>query len=145
MITHEGPTNALRSSDTEQLDRHRDPDQAQLPPYIPDSPKMREIWAHMYDLLTVFDNGVGELLQQLEEDGLSENTIVFVFSDHGHGLPGHKRWINNAGLQVPFVLYVPEKYKHLVPNLTGPVVDQMVGLSTLHQPLFHWQGQRCRK
>jgi N-sulfoglucosamine sulfohydrolase len=127
MITHEGPTNALRESDTEQLDQHRDPDQAQLPPYIPDSPKMREIWAHMYDLLTVFDNGVGELLQQLEEDGLSENTIVFVFSDHGHGLPGHKRWLNNAGLQVPFVLYAPEKYRHLVENLTGPVVDQMVG------------------
>lgn len=127
MITHEGPTNALRDSDTGQLDRHHDPGKAQLPPYIPDSPKMREIWAHMYDLLTVFDKGVGDLLQQLEEDGLSENTIVFVFSDHGHGLPGHKRWINNAGMQVPFVLYVPEKYKHLVPNLTQPVVDQLIG------------------
>jgi N-sulfoglucosamine sulfohydrolase len=126
MITHEGPINSLRNSDTEQLEEHRDPDKAQLPPYIPDSPKMREIWAHMYDLLAVFDNGVGELLNQLEEDGLSDNTIVFVFSDHGHGLPGHKRWLNNAGLQVPFVLHVPEKYKHLVSHLS-PVTDLMTG------------------
>ncbi|TVR73854.1 MAG: DUF229 domain-containing protein [Marinilabiliales bacterium] len=127
MITHEGPINALRSSDTESLDVLSDPDKAELPPYLPDSPKMREIWAHMYDLLAVFDQGVGELLDQLKEDGLYENTIVFVFSDHGHGLPGHKRWLNNAGLQVPFVLHVPDKYKHLAENLTAPVTDRMVG------------------
>ena len=126
MITHEGPTNALRSSDTEMLESFHDPEKAQMPPYFPDSPKMREIWAHMYDLLSVFDKGVEDLLNQLEEDELSENTIVFVFSDHGHGLPGHKRWLNNAGLQVPFVLHVPEKYKHLVSHLE-PVTGQMVG------------------
>lgn len=127
MITHEGPINAMRSSDTESLDEFHDPAVAELPPYLPDSKRMREIWAHMYDLLAVFDQGVGDLLDQLKEDGLYENTIIFVFSDHGHGLPGHKRWLNNAGLQVPFVLHVPDRYKHLAENLTGPVIDQMVG------------------
>lgn len=127
MITHEGPINALRREDTGTLERFSDPKKAQLPPYLPDSPKMREIWAHMYDLLAVFDQGVGDLLEQLEEDGLLDETIVFVFSDHGHGLPGHKRWLNNAGLQVPFILHVPEKYKHLVANLTAPEIHQKVG------------------
>ncbi len=125
-ITHEGPTNALRRSDTAMLESLRDPKKAQLPPYFPESPRMREIWAHMYDLLSVFDKGVADLLQQLQEDGLSENTVVFVFSDHGHGLPGHKRWLNNAGLQVPFVLHVPDGYKHMAAHLE-PVTDQMVG------------------
>lgn len=87
---------------------------------------MREIWAHMYDLLSVFDQQVGELLGQLEEDGLLEETIVFVFSDHGHGLPGHKRWLDNAGLQVPFLLHVPEKYKNLVGNIAAPESDRLV-------------------
>jgi N-sulfoglucosamine sulfohydrolase len=127
MITHEGPINALRSSDTQSLEAFSDPDLAQLPPYLPDSQKMRQIWAHMYDLLAVFDQGVGDLVGQLIEDGLYENTIIFVFSDHGHGLPGHKRWLNNAGLQVPFVLHVPDKYRHLVTSLDGPVTGQMVG------------------
>ncbi len=127
MITHEGPINALRSSDTEQLKKHHDPDKAKLPPYLPDSPKMRKIWAHMYDLLSVFDMDVANLLTQLEEDGLLDNTIIFVFSDHGHGLPGHKRWLDNSGLQVPFVLYVPEKYKNLVSNINVPETDQIVG------------------
>jgi len=126
MITHEGPTNALRPSDTSGLKNFHDPKKAILPPHLPDSPKMREIWAHMYDLLSVFDQQVGELLGQLEEDGLLEETIVFVFSDHGHGLPGHKRWLDNAGLQVPFLLHVPEKYKNLVGNIVAPESDRLV-------------------
>lgn len=127
MMTHEGPTNALRESDTESLVVYSDPDQAVLPPHLPDSPKMREIWAHMYDLLAVFDQEVGKLLGQLEADGLLDETIVFVFSDHGHGLPGHKRWLDNAGLQVPFILHVPDKYSHLASNIQASVTDRKVG------------------
>ncbi|WP_339716572.1 sulfatase family protein [Cyclobacterium amurskyense] len=126
MITHEGPTNALRQEDTSSLKTHHDPAKAILPPHLPDSPKMREIWAHMYDLLEVFDGQVKDLLAQLEEDGLLEETIVFVFADHGHGLPGHKRWLDNAGLQVPFILHVPDKYKHLVANISGQESDRLV-------------------
>ncbi|NHE58200.1 sulfatase family protein [Cyclobacterium plantarum] len=127
MITHEGPTNALRDSDIESLSEYTDPEQVILPPYLPDSPKMRKIWAHMYDLLAVFDQEVAALLAQLEEDGLLDETIVFVFSDHGHGLPGHKRWLNNAGLQIPFILHVPEKYKHLVNHIQGTETEMKVG------------------
>ena len=126
MITHEGPTNALRKSDTATLEEFHDPSQAVLPPHLPDSPKMREIWAHMYDLLSVFDQQVKDLLGQLEEDGLLDETIIFVFSDHGHGLPGYKRWLDNAGLQVPLVLHVPKKYEHLVENIQDMESDRLV-------------------
>ena len=126
MITHEGPTNALRQEDTSSLKTHHDPAKAILPPHLPDSPKIREIWAHMYDLLEVFDGQVKDLLAQLVEDGLLEETIVFVFADHGHGLPGYKRWLDNAGLQVPFILHVPDKYKHLVANISGQESDRLV-------------------
>ena len=126
-ITHEGNTNSLRSEDTEELEALHDPDEARLPPYLPDSPKMRKIWAHMYDLASVFDLRVAGLLDQLEEDGLRENTVIFIFSDHGSGLPGHKRWLKNAGLQVPFVLYIPEKHKYLAEDLTTPETGRMVG------------------
>ncbi len=127
MMTHEGPTNRLDTNDTKSLEQHHDPSLATLPPYLPDSPKMREIWAHKYDLLSVFDQEVGKLLDQLKEDGLYDNTIVFIFSDHGTGLPGHKRWLNNAGLQVPFLLHVPDKYKHWIEDLDAKVSDQLIG------------------
>jgi hypothetical protein len=65
------------------------------------------------------DAKVGKILKNLVEDGLMENTIVFFFSDHGHGLPRYKRWLNITGLRVPFVVHVPEKYEHLVKNKPG--------------------------
>lgn len=126
-ITHEGSINGLSPEAIAALKNHHDPQKAKLPPFLPDSQKMREIWAYMYDLLSVFDNNVGELIAQLKEDGELDNTIIFVFSDHGNGLPGYKRWLNNAGLQVPLVLYVPEKYKNLVDNINGSESDKKVG------------------
>lgn len=127
MITHEGPINRVDTEDTEILNLHHNPDKAKLPPFLPDSPRMREIWAHSYDLLSVFDLEVKNLLEQLKEDELLDNTIIFLFSDHGTGLPGYKRWLNNDGLQVPFILHVPERYKSRVENLSAPVTDRMVG------------------
>ncbi|MFD2200391.1 sulfatase-like hydrolase/transferase [Shivajiella indica] len=128
MITHEGPTN---NTDPESLKKdfefRHDPDKAPIPPYFPNTPKMREIMAHTYDLISIFDKGVGDIIQQLKEDGLFDNTIIFVFSDHGFGLPRHKRWLNNSGLQIPLVLHVPQKYKHLVSNLNSQKVEDLVG------------------
>jgi arylsulfatase A-like enzyme len=126
-MTHEGQANhAFPDQLTEELTNKHDPAKAKLPPYFPDTPNMREIWAHQYDLISVFDQEVGNLIAQLKEDGLYENTIIFLFSDHGFGLPRHKRWLNNSGLQIPFVLYVPEQYKHLASNLTEKEIADKV-------------------
>jgi hypothetical protein len=45
-----------------------------------------------------------------------DNTIIFFFSDHGGGMPTYKTFANNRGLQVPLLIYVPERYHHLVPG-----------------------------
>lgn len=142
MITHEGPINEVDQDDTKMLASHHDPDQAKLPPFLPDSPRMREIWAHSYDLLSVFDMEVGKLINQLKEDGLYDNTIIFVFSDHGTGLPGYKRWLNNAGLRVPFILHVPDKYKDWVENHSASVTDRMVGFVDFAPTVITLAGAR---
>ena len=46
---------------------------------------------------------MGEILEQLKEDGLAENTIVFFFSDHGSGMPRHKRALLDSGMHVPLL------------------------------------------
>ena len=68
-----------------------DPQNISLPPYYPDTPIVRKTVARFYDCVTAMDKEVGEILKNLEEDGLAENTIVFFFSDHGSGMPRHKR------------------------------------------------------
>ena len=84
-----------------------DPDQVQLPPYLPDTPKARQALARHYDNLARADQQVGKILGQLEEDGLAEDTIVFLWSDHGEGLPRGKRWPYDAGIRIPLIVRWP--------------------------------------
>ena len=124
MITHEGHVNHPRpEEDTDHLMKKQDPDRMHVPPFFPDNDEFRQIMALQYDLITVFDEEVGRIITELKEDGLFDNTIIFIFSDHGYGLPRYKRWLNSTGLEIPFVLHVPDKYKHLVQHLRRGVND----------------------
>lgn len=80
-----------------------DPDSIVLPPYFPDTPEVRLAMARMYTQIERSDQHLGEVLAQLEEDGLADNTIVFHWSDHGP-LPRGKRWLYDAGLHVPLII-----------------------------------------
>ena len=99
----------LAALDAEGL-RH-DPEQAPLPPYFPDHPTVRKDVARYYDNMTVTDKLTKKLLDQLEEEGLLENTIIFFWGDHGAGLTRSKRWIYDSGLQFPLIVKIPEKYQ----------------------------------
>ena len=120
-VTHESRIRAKY----DKLDH--DPAQAALPPYLPDTPLVRRDWARYNDLITQMDAQAGQLLGQLEEDGLTDDTVVFFFSDHGVGLPRAKQWIYDAGTQVPLIVSFPEKYRHLAPAKAGSAIDQLVG------------------
>ena len=104
----------------------QDPDKMDLPPYYPDTPLSREIWARYYDTITAMDQEVGALVDSLEAEGLMEDTIIFFFGDHGHGLPRYKRWLYSTGLYVPLTVYVPEKYQHLSKASPGERIHDLV-------------------
>lgn len=86
--------------------RH-DAARAVLPPYYPDNPAVRRDWANYYDLVTAVDYRVGDILAELERQGVAGNTIIFFFSDHGRGLPRAKRWIYDSGIHVPLIIRWP--------------------------------------
>ncbi len=114
----------IRSQLTES-ERH-DPAKAPLPPYYPDTPITRRTVARYYDCISVMDKNTGKILKQLEEDGLADNTIVFFYSDHGAGIPRHKRLLLDSGLRVALMVRFPEKYKHLAPAEPGETTDRLV-------------------
>jgi arylsulfatase A-like enzyme len=117
---------ATRTAPLTPAERH-DPAQVPLPPYYPDAPEVRRDMANLHDLITLMDKQAGDLLNQLEEDGLADDTIVFFYSDHGTGLPRHKRWLYDSGLHVPMIVHFPEKYRHLAPADPGSTSDRLVG------------------
>jgi len=88
-----------------------DPAKARVPAYHPDTPIVRQAWANYYDNITATDKVVGGILEQLAEDGLAEETIVFFWGDHGSGMTRGKRWVYDSGTRVPIVVRVPAKWR----------------------------------
>ena len=105
--------------------RH-DPAKVTLPPYLPDLPEKRFDRALYYERIEDMDAIVGRILQQLEDDGLAESTIVFYFSDNGGVLGRSKRFVYEAGLHVPLIIRFPEKFQHLAPAPPGSRKDRLV-------------------
>ena len=85
-----------------------DPDTVRVPPYFPDTPAVRESIARMHGNIARSDQELGELLAQLEEDGLASNTIVMHWSDHGP-LPRGKRWPYDSGIRIPLIIRWPRE------------------------------------
>jgi len=54
--------------------------------------------------MTLMDGQVADRLQQLENDGLAENTIVFYYGDNGGVTPRSKRFLQRSGTHVPLIL-----------------------------------------
>lgn len=102
-----------------------DPDRIPIPPYHPATPRVKRDWAHYYDQITKMDARVGEILNDLEESGEADHTIVFYYSDHGGVLPRSKRYMFESGLHIPLIVYFPPKYAHLSPGKkrTGRLVS----------------------
>lgn len=61
-----------------------DPVQVVIPPYYPDHSVTRADWAAYLDAASELDRKVGLILDQLDADGLADNTIVVFFGDHGN-------------------------------------------------------------
>ncbi|HEB62369.1 MAG TPA: sulfatase [Bacteroidetes bacterium] len=75
-----------------------------VPPYLPDTKTSRKTVARHYSNVELMDKKVGEIIEQLKEDGLYDNTIIFFYSDHGGPLPRQKREVYDSGLKVPLII-----------------------------------------
>lgn len=112
-----------------------DPKSVKVPPYYPDNEVIRTNIAKMYDNIARFDSVVGVLLNELEKAGELENTIIFLWGDHGDGLPRAKRWLYDSGLNIPLIIKFPGKSKsgivddRLISSIDfGPTVLSLAGI-----------------
>jgi N-sulfoglucosamine sulfohydrolase len=108
------------------------PGDVTLAKYHPDEMPIRMNYAKYYDAVENMDTQIGKALAALEKAGLAEDTIVIFNSDHGGVLPRSKRFLFDSGLHVPFVVRIPEKFKHLWPaEKPGTTVDRLVSFLDL--------------
>ncbi|WP_109400276.1 sulfatase [Proteus sp. TJ1640] len=113
-----------------------DPNKLQLDPYWKDTSKVREEVALFYKNINVLDQQVGNIIKQLKEDGLWDNTIVIFSADNGDGLPRHKREGYDSGTHVPLIVRIPEKYRPAHWPKNGSKDDRLVSFEDLAPTLL---------
>jgi len=88
-----------------------DPRTVDVPPYYPDTPLVRADIARGLEEIQVMDAQVGRILDELEADGLADNTIVIFMGDNGRCQIRGKQFLYDGGVQVPLIIRWPDKIK----------------------------------
>ncbi len=117
-----------------------DPQEVFVNPNHPNTELFRFTAAYYRDKMLMVDTIVGNVVKKLEEEGLLESTFVFYFGDHGGVLPGSKGYAYETGLHVPFVVRIPEKFKHLVDFKKGEKTDGFVSFIDFGPTLLKMAG-----
>ncbi len=117
-----------------------DPNNAPIPPYHPSTPEIQHDWAQYYDRVTLMDKWVGGILNDLEKDGLAENTIVFYFSDHGGILGRSKRFLYESGLHVPLIVRIPQSMQSNSQEKAGTRIKKTVSFIDFAPTILHLAG-----
>ncbi|MCH2181752.1 MAG: sulfatase [Mariniblastus sp.] len=86
-----------------------DPDQVEVPPYVPDHPVTRQAITDYYAEVQRFDHECGQMLTLLAERGQLDNTLVIMLGDNGWQLPRGLANVYDAGTRVPMAIEWPGK------------------------------------
>ncbi|MFR9584436.1 MAG: sulfatase-like hydrolase/transferase, partial [Rikenellaceae bacterium] len=125
VVTHEGRL-LFKEETYKNLATKTDPKDVYIPKAFPDTELMRYTYATFYDKLAVSDAEFGSMLDNLEKDGLMDDTIIFFFGDNGGTTPGTKGYTTDCGLRVPLLVYVPEKWRKELGVEAGTTCDDIV-------------------
>ena len=105
--------------------RSRDNPDAFIPPYYPDHAITRADWGNYLASIERMDQKVGQILDRLDREGLSSNTLIMFFGDHGRPHVRDKQWLYDGGLRVPLIVRYPG---HVA---AGQTDDRLVSLLDL--------------
>jgi hypothetical protein len=104
------------------------PENVSPPPYYPDHPVVRQEWARYLNTTSLMDFHVGRILQQLEDEGTLEDTVVFFFADNGRMEPRGIHWCYDSGLHVPMIIRWPKNFPAPPQIQPGGVIEDVVSL-----------------
>jgi arylsulfatase A-like enzyme len=92
-----------------------------IPPVpMPDAPETRADMAAFKASARILDASMGAVLDALEANGLTENTLVISTTDHGIAFPGMKCNLTDHGIGVMLILRGPGGFSG------GKVIDALV-------------------
>lgn len=107
---------------------------AEVPPFLPDTPEIRsDMLDYTYEVER-FDGDVGKMIALLEKAGELDNTLIIVTSDNGIPVPRAKANCYEYGIHMPLAVRWGKK----IP--TGRTVDDLVGFTDLTATIYEVTG-----
>jgi N-sulfoglucosamine sulfohydrolase len=104
------------------------PQNVSPPPYYPDHPLVREEWARYLNSVSGMDVRIGWILDQLQKDGVADDTIVMFFGDNGRLEARGIHWCWDTGLHVPMIIHWPKNFPQPLQYQPGSVNDDVISL-----------------
>lgn len=106
-----------------------------LPPAnLPDTPETRRDTAQYKASARSLDQGVGAVLNALDEADLADRTLVILTTDHGLAFPGAKATLTDRGLGVMLIMRGPHGFH------SGKVSDALVSQLDLYPTICELAG-----
>jgi len=88
-----------------------DPANLEVPVYFADTPETRQDMASYYNEIARFDHYVGKVREELERQGVLNNTVIIVMADNGRPFPRCKTRVYDSGMKTPFIVFWPDGLK----------------------------------
>lgn len=122
-----------------------DPASLSVPLGLADMDGTKQDLASYYNEIQRFDKYIGLVYDELEKQGVLDNTLIIVMADNGRPFPRAKTRVNDAGMKTPFVAWWPEgitqpgaEVNALVSSIDlAPTFTDLAGL----EPDKYFQGQ----
>ena len=113
-----------------------DPNRVRVPPYLPDNEIVRIDLSQFYGAIQGVDTCIGNILKQLENLGLRENTLFIYTTDHGEAYPRAKCTLYDPGLKTLLLMSWPgsdilqwdKVYNQMISNIDLlPTLLELIG------------------
>lgn len=125
-----------RPLDANAIPKPHDPTMIKLPAHYPDTPGVRADFARYYDEIARFDAFFGDVLAELEQRGLADNTLVVFMGDNGASQFRGKGTLYEFGVNVPLLVRWPG---HVKP---GAVTNDLISGEDLAPTFLEACGQQ---
>jgi arylsulfatase A-like enzyme len=89
-----------------------DPVTMVVPPYFADTPETRQDMASYYNEIARFDFFVGKVREELQRQGVLDNTCIIVMADNGRPFPRCKTRVYDSGMKTPLIVFWPSGIRH---------------------------------
>ncbi len=108
-------------------------DDVPVPPMLYDGPMTREDLTGYYHEVSRSDYYAGEVMKELERQGIVENTWLIYCSDNGRPFPRCKTYLYDSGIKTPLIILgpgvTPGRTKSLVSSIDyAPTILELAGL-----------------